>query len=752
MRRAIALAGLAAGVFSIGTGAASAAAPRIVSTAVTKGSVSATGVQLEGSINPEGSSTTYCFEYLTQAAYEANLEAEPPLEPFAGASSAPDGCPKLIGSGNSPLPARSEPIIGLTSSTAFRYRLRATNSTASIVSVARPFATQDPTNTFEPLDHRGWEMVSPIEKGGGAIQPPGTISSGGVFQAAEGGGTITYSSADSFGAGAQGAPTGSQYLAARGAAGWSTVNITTPLLSGSYGSEPVGVPYQLFSGDLGFGLLSNGERCRGMAGGRCPVANPPLPGTEAPAGYRDYYRRTSSGTFESLLTPADLQNSAGISAEGFELRFVGATPDLEHIVLSTCAALTADATEVATSGGCNAADQNLYEWTGGTLSLVNGLPGGGSGSLLPATIAAPRGAISSDGARVYFTSEGAVYLNEGGTTKTVLAAPGARFQVASVNGSVAYLIDSGELVEYSAASGTITPLTAGGGVEGVLGISADGLSVYYSKSGVVFRRNGALLTEVASSAAPTNWKTGTARVSADGSHLLFLSQAELTGYPSEGETEVFLYGPPPGGSVPILTCVSCNPSGEFTLGGAEIPGTRSNGLGADATGVYRPRVLAASGERVFFETSDSLVARDTNGGVTDVYEWEADGEGTCARGGGCVQLISGGRGATGSYFLDADESGNEAFFLTAESLYPLDPGSYDVYDARASGGFTVPPSVIPCDGDACQPPPEAPEDPSPGTLLPNSGNPPLHVAGKKPAKKKPRKHKKQKKKNRKGSR
>lgn len=752
MRRGIALAGLMVGALSICTAAASAAAPQIVSTAVTKESVSATGVQLEGSVDPEGSSTTYCFEYVTQAAYEANLEAEPPLEPFAGAASAPSDCPKVIGSGTSPLPASSKPIIDLAPSTAFRYRLRATNATASVVSVSRPFATQDSTNAFEPLDHRGWEMVSPIEKGGGAIQAPGAISGGGVFQAAAGGGSITFSSADPFGAGAQGAPSGSQYLAARGASGWSTANITTPLLSGSYGSEPVGVPYQLFSNDLGFSLFSNGERCRGMAGGGCPVANPPIPGTGAPVGYRDYYRRNSSGGFESVLSTADLHHTAGTSPEEFELRFVGATPDLEHVVVSTCAALTADATEVAAPGGCDAADQNLYEWTGGTLSLVNRLPGEATGSLVPAALAAPGGAISSDGLRVYFTSEGAVYLNEGGATKTVLASPGGRFQVASANGSIAYLVDSGELAEYSATSGTITPLTTGGGVEGVLGISADGSSVYYAKSGAVFLRRGTLVTEVASSAVPTNWKAGTARVSADGSHLLFLSQGELTGYPSEGETEVFLYGPPPGGSAPILTCVSCNPSGERPQGGAAIPGTRANGSGADATNVYRPRVLAASGERVFFETSDSLVAKDTNGGVTDVYEWEADGEGSCARGGGCVQLISGGRGATGSLFLDADESGDEAFFLTVESLYPLDPGSYDIYDARVGGGFTVPPNVIPCNGDACQPPPEAPEDPTPGTLLPNSGNPPLHVAGERPTKKKPRKHKKHKKKHRKGRR
>jgi hypothetical protein len=753
MRRGIALVGLVAGSLSIFGGVASAAPPRVISTSVT--GVTSTGVTLHGSINPEGSPTTFRFEYLTQAAYEANVEANPPQEPFAGALLGPSSGPAPVGSGISPTPVKDQNITNLAPSTAFRYRLRATNATASVVSASRPFVTQDQTNVFELLDHRGWEMVSPVDKGGGAIQAPGAISGGGVFQSAARGGSITYSSADSFGAGAKGVPAGSQYVATRGASGWSTVNITTPLLSGSYGSEPIGVPYQLFSADLGFGLLSNGERCRGMAGGGCPVANPPLPDSGAPAGYRDYYRRNSLGGFESLLASADLQHAAAVSPEEFELRFSGATPDLHHIVLSSCAALTADATEVATPGGCASVDQNLYEWSDGTLSLVNRLVGGGTGSLVPATLAAQSGAISSDGTRIYFTSEGAVYLDEEGETKIVLGTSGGRFEGASSDGSVAYLVDSGDLLRYSTSTGTTTPLTTGGGVEGVLGVSADGSSVYYAKSGVIYMHRGASVTEVASSGVSTDWETGTARVSADGSHLLFLSQGELTGYPNEGETEVFLYGPPPGGSVPILTCVSCNPSGERSQGGAMIPGTRPDGTGAGATDVYRPRVLAASGERVFFETSDSLVAQDNNGGVTDVYEWEADGEGTCTRGGGCVQLISGGHGARDSYFLDADESGDEAFFLTAESLYPLDPGSYDIYDARVGGGFTVPTGTIQCKGDDCQRPPEAPEDPTPGTLVPNSGNPPLHVVGERSKKKKSqKKHRRQKhrKTHRKGSR
>lgn len=738
IRRGIAAAALSFGCLLAGASPASAAPPQIISVAVGEGSVSATGATLIGQVNPEGAQTSYRFEYLSEAAYEANLAVGG--DPFAGAAFAPASGAGPVGAGTTPAPV-SQHLAGLTPETAYRFRLRVAHSgEEAVFGPTRPFATAPATNVFELLDHRAWELVSPVDKAGGAIQPPGQISGGGVFQAAAGGGSITYSSADSFGEGAQGAPAGSQYLATRGTGGWATANITTPLLSGSYGSAPNGVPYQLFSSDLGLGLLSNGERCRGEAGGECPVANPPLPGSGAPAGYRDYYRRDASGSFESLLTAGDLTHTS-LGPDEFELRLVASTPDLAHVVLSSCAALTADATEVAASGGCDPEGQNLYEWSAGSgLALLNLLPGDTAGTP-GARIAAPNGAIPSDGSRVYFQIGEDVYLREAGATKAVPVGPGAEFATASPNdGSIAYLIEAGKLLSYSATTGTVTPLTSASGAEGVLGTSGDGGVVYYAEGGAVFRSAGGAVTEVAASALPSDWLAsgGTSRVTADGSHLLFLSAAELTGYPSEGKTEAFLYRSSPGGGAPALTCVSCNPSGERPQGSAAFPGRRRNGTGAGAS-TYEPRVLSADGQRVFFESADGLVAQDTNQ-RTDVYEWEAAGEGTCTRPGGCVQLISGGRDHEPSYFLDADAGGSEAFFLTAGSLDPRDPGSYDVYVAREGGGFSIPAAPVPCVADACQSLPEAPEDPTPGTLVQNSGNPPLTVTGAKAKSK--HKHKK----------
>jgi hypothetical protein len=723
MRRGlIALLVLGASLALGGPAARAAGPPQIAASWVTE--VTATSANLRAEINPNGATTTYRFEYITEAAYQANLNATPSREGFSGAALTPIGG---VGAGSSDIPVIQQ-LSGLAPLTTYRYRVVATNSANTTTGPVRSLGTEAPTNVFALLDNRAWELVSPVDKSGGAVAFPAALFGGGAFQAAANGESATYSSASSF-AGGAGAPGASQYLSARGEAGWSTANITTPALSGSYGDRPDGVPYRIFSGDLFGGLLSNGQRCRGE-GSACPVANPPLPGSGAPAGYRNYYLRGgSSGAFQALLTQADLAHTA-LAADEFELSLAGTTPELSHVVVSTCAALSANAGEVPAAGGCDPAAQNLYEWSGSGLTLLNLLPGETEGTP-GATLAAPSGAISADGRRVYFSvgEDGPLYLREAdGPTKLLpeTLGGGAAFQSASADGGVAFFLTGSHLFRYDAGTETSTDLTPGGGVEGVLGASADGSRVYYlTTAGLFFWESGSP-TEVApglAAAASSDYPpaTGTARVSADGSHLAFLSAAELSGYENEGETELYLYGPPPGGGAPRLLCASCNPTGERANGPASIPGAVANG----STVAYKPRVLSANGHRVFFDSEDKLSIQDTDN-RPDVYEWEAAGEGSCAQAPGCVQLVSSGRSPETSAFVDASADGSSAFFLTNESLVPADPGSIDLYVAREGGGFAVPPSPIPCNGDACQALPEAPEDPTPGTLVPNAGNPPLH--------------------------
>ncbi len=526
------------------------------------------------------------------------------------------------------------------------------------------------------LDGRGWEMVSPVEKNGGEVQGFGANAGGDVLQGAADGESATFSSASSFGADAQGAPVASQYLSRRGPGGWRTQDITQPTLSGAYGEEPDGVPYRLFSPDLARGLLFSGTAYD--------------------------LRDTASGGLLHLPT------------EGPGLSFAGASPDLRHVVLSL--------------GG------NLYEYSEGQSRLVNSLPG--------AALAAQSGAVSADGSRVYWTLPGGpLYLSEGGSARQLDEALSGEFQTATPDGAFAFFVKGEHLYRYDAASAKSTSfflappgVGAGfGGLLGLLGVSEDGSYVYYvGGNGALYLRHGEADTLVAAAADPGNYppSTGTARVSADGTRLLFLSKASLTGYDNtdqdtgEPDSEVYLYDAAANGGAGALTCVSCNPSNARPIGPSSVPGAIANGEGPAATRSYKPRVLTDGGHRLFFDSRDALVPQDTNDDK-DIYEWEAQGTGSCAQAGGCVELISSGRSEDGASFVDASASGRDAFFLTDGSLVPSDPGAVDLYDAREGGGFAVAVKPIPCEGDACQPLPSPPEDPTPGTLVATEGNPPV---------------------------
>jgi hypothetical protein len=663
--------------------------------------VGTTSAGLRAEINPEGLATTYHFSYIAEAAYQANLSQG--KDGFTGAAKAPAGTDPSIGSGTAFITV-AQAIGSLSPDTAYRYRVQATSGGGTEVGPARPFTTEAFAGASPLLDNRGWEMVSPLDKNGGQVQGFGGSFGGGVIQAAANGSALTYSSLFSFGADAQGATVASQYIARRGAGGWVSENVSGPTVSGAYGDQPDGVPYQLFSADLARALLFNGRLCG--EGATCPV------------GYS--LRVSAGGTLE-------------LSPQVLDLRFAGAAPALEHVVLSTCAALTPNATEVPLGEGCDPNEPNLYEWSGAGLSLVNLLPGDPQGTPGGA-LAAPGHAVSTDGNRIYWSdlNSANLYLREGSQTKQVdaVAGGGGTFQTAAADGSIAYFTKSAHLYRYDATTDLTTDLADE--VQGVLGASEDGSYVYYLTTAGLFLDHGATTSKIAAEGDPSNYppSTGTARVTPSGSHLAFLSTASLTGYDNREEgaggqpvTEVFLYDAAAG----ALACVSCNPTGERPRGPSTIPGASANGKALTATHAYKPRALSDDGRRLFFDTSDELATADT-AKRPDVYEWEAQGAGTCGRVGGCIALISRGRSSEGASFLDASASGSDAFFITNDSLVGADLGFADAYDAREGGGFPESEKPIECVGDACQFLPSEPEDPSPGTLTPSTGNPPVRFA------------------------
>ncbi len=567
-------------------------------------------------------------------------------------------------------------------------------------------------------DSRGWEMVSPVEKNGGRVDPPEVIAKGGVLQAAAQGGAVTYSSASSF-AGGVGAPVASQYLGSRTSSGWLTQNITTPVFSASFHLTDQGVPYRIFSQGLSRALMLNGDRCRGEASG-CPVANPPLPGTDAPGGLQDYYLR-EGGSFEALISSSDIAGR-GLDPSTFEVRLEGTTPDLDAVVLGSCSVLTAGAID-----GCATNAPNLYLWrrSTGALTLL-ATPG--------SRLAAQSGAIAEEGDRAYITGieDGPLQLREGGITYPA-SAGAASFQTASADGSTAYYLEAEHLYRYATATHTPTDLTPSGGVKGVLGASTDGSVVYFQDTAGLQRWKEGTPTTIApgeTAADPSSWPpaSGASRVSPDGSELLFTSKAKLTGYDNTDkatglpDTELFLHD-----AAATLKCISCNPvASKKPKGPSIIPGAWANGVSFAA---YKPRALSSNGKRVFFTSQDALVTSDSNSqpvsgtGVPDVYQWEAQGEGSCKVANGCISILSNGALPQGATFADASATGADAYFLTEASLVGSDPGSMDLYDAKVGGGFAEPQPQIPCEGDACQILPAVPPDPSLATLAKGAGNP-----------------------------
>jgi hypothetical protein len=173
-----------------------------------------------------------------------------------------------------------------------------------------------------------------------------------------------------------------------------------------------------------------------------------------------------------------------------------------------------------------------------------------------------------------------------------------------------------------------------------------------------------------------------------------------------------------------LSCLSCVPDGAPQ---SPVEAGRT-GSGVEA-GIHprkaRARAIADQGGRVFFATAAKLVSRDVNG-VTDVYEWERMGIGGChseEREGGCVYLISSGISPAPSFYLDNDEEGDNVFFATSQGLVDGNAEeSYDVYDARVSGGFPQSASPAEC-ASSCRAPGVSPPLPAPlSAVFGPSGN------------------------------
>jgi hypothetical protein len=600
-------------------------------------------------------------------------------------------------------------------------------------------------------DCRAYEMVTPLDKNGyfvtrgnlgGAIDPADDAV-GAWAQASAAGDGIAYTANGAF-PGSAASAAGDYYLSARGPNGWSTQGLLPPQRSVPAFAF-VTPSYAAYSADLSRGILWDGTDSPALVSGEPPTGT----------GYgflgNLFLRDNSSGSYQLIDAPAP-----GTEPGPYFLTFDGASADFSHVVFDTAAQLTPE----APAGGID----NLYEWVGGAVTLVSQIPSppdtqcGGSG---PPCIPAPEGAaagrsgganvlangilvhaISGDGSSIFFTANGNLYLRANGTTtvqvdasqaSTPGAGGGGLFLTAAGDGSKVFFFDdasagltddtvpgSGQnLYSYDTTDGTLTDLTpaAEAGALGVVGASSnDGSYLYFVATGdlasgatagqpnLYLSHNGTTSFIAANpdvhdySGLLSLFEEYGARVTPDGRHLAFTASGSLFEYSADsGEIQH------------VCDCATTFPQPfSATL------------FGNQAFSIFQyTRGISDDGSRLFFDSPNALLPRDTNG-LEDVYEYEQAGAGSCNTTGGCLSLLSDGVSPTGSQFVDASASGNDVFFTTGGQLVPQDTDhSVDLYDARTGGGFPSPPTLSACEGDACQSPPAAPNDPTPASTTYN---------------------------------
>jgi hypothetical protein len=744
-----------------------AVAPTILSTFAT--GVTSSAATLGAEIDPGGAPVTAHFDYITEERFQTDGGGF-----GAGTISTPESEP--LGYDDAEHEAFAQ-ISGLAPQTTYRYRVVAQNGTGGPqVGTTESFTTQAPVPSGSVLaDGRAWEMVSPLDKNGADIAGIDSVlgvTNGGMVQASADGEKLTYTSVGAF-AEPKGAPLVSQYLSTRTSGGWGVQNITLPINSKSFPTATQGGPYKAFSTDLSTSLYDNGVEAENL------TSNPPLT-ADAKPGNKYYLRDDLTGALRALETTRGTGLRPGdLWAGGF---LQGVTPDLHHFVFATKGPAIDLYESVGTGvepinilpGGTQptpSADSTL----GGTAERSAGLrPLSADGSRAYFTDTGAlyvREGIGTPQAETVAVGEGLVEPN----FKAASADGSVAFFTAGAEG--------GDLYRFDLADRTFTDISVdpnptadcrqvggaeqcGTSIRGVLGTSEDGSYVYFVANGVlteapnpegrhatpgdcvercnlyVWHDDGTPtghISFIASLSGEDESNEGhdfplaagfagdwnplisalTARVSPDGTHVVFMSSADLTSYDNSvagggpcdpnshgqatGCEEVYDYDASGSGH---LTCVSCNPTGARPLGFSAIPaGTQFEHQGA----FYQSRVLTADGARVFFNSRDALVPQDTNG-AQDVYEWEEDGIGSCAKAGGCVSLVSSGTDDEKSEFVDAGESGDDVFFDTRAQLVPGDNDQLtDVYDARAPHvpgeqvGFpAAPPPPPPCvGGEAC---------------------------------------------------
>jgi hypothetical protein len=672
--------------------------------AIEIGDVTQEDAELRATINPRGGDTEYIFEYTTQEAFDK--------EEFAGATVAGSG---VIPAGQSEVRV-SAAALGLSPETAYRFRVRAENeceepdcsaeSEGSFTTYPAPenplACSNDAVRTgLSALlpDCRAYELVTPPDTN--ARAPRGIGKTAGIYfttrEASPDGSRVSFITEGGAIPGYEGAGSlsGDAYLSTRGPAGWTTasagpngVEAEAPLT----GSTSPDQGYSFWSTNgaggasideeptnyvrhpnghselIGQGALDIDPGAEGLLisenGSHIIFASINTPTHTAvqleldapPDGTAAIYDRTPDGnTHVVSLLPGDVIPAAGQNA-----KYEGSSLDGRGVAFTIGATLylrynneeTYKVGENVTFAGVMAGGERIFYVEGEDLFAfdVNDpepIAFTETGDITPVN-------VSSDGSSAYFVSPTAIPTG-----------PGPRGEAPQGGEENLYLSREGDI----SFVGTVTQRD----VEGEFGATeqVEGLGLWTEAVGLGGVTAGKLAKDPS-------------RTTPDGSVVLFESRADLTGYDSEDFAQVYRFD----SVANTLHCLSCNPTQAGPSGDSSLQSILQELGGPEPLNSYGfVNNLRSDGRRAFFQSPEPLVLEDTDG-LQDVYEWEAQGEGSCKRPEGCVYLISSGHSDRVDYLYAVSDSGDDVFFRTSDRLLPSDPDSTpSIYDARVGGGF-----------------------------------------------------------------
>ncbi len=706
------------------------AEPTIVTTSVAD--VTSTTATLRADLRAGGASTTYHFEYLTLADYEAAGGS------FAGAAKTAETAMPFAD--NQPRPA-SAAISGLQPSTRYQFRVVATNGRSPVGGTAGPvrfFLTNEPgSNPAETCPNAAIRVIQkatrlPECRAYELVNPP-SILYGDMMRMPATGDPNNFSAFASMVAGeeASASMTGSYMVAHRTANGWVSEDTNLQTVPGYDAGGAANAYMTRYSTDARSALM-----------GTYVNVNP------GDKGGWDYYRaKVGTGGQADWLT-------VGRNGEyGGDGRLVETTPDLSRVIFQKSIDLIPE--EPVPPGG--SFEYPLYARDANGLSLISILPNGEPTGAIPVIFLSQNGyygdpfgefqggappvrgarGTSADTRRVYFFTGGPfgnniIYVRDETTNppRTVIASASERtgdggdptingygFISTTSDGSVAYFISTDRLTDEATLGGgiyrfdlnapvgerltQITPFNGNPeefGIQKGLGVrsamlSEDDSRLYFSSptkltpDAVAGKSNVYLYEGSSLELVGTFGEEGKLeRLTPDGRYVLITSRASIDGAPVNGRIAIYRYD----AVEKELDCVSCRPDGSNSAGDAAMYTVPDAPIIINVT---QTRNLTNDGA-VFFQSTDRLVATDENSAY-DVYLWR-DGK---------TSLLSEGAGVRAVYLGDNSADGRTVMIASPTPFVRADEDAreVDVYAVRVDGGFTEPPPPpAACEGESCR--------------------------------------------------